>query len=194
MVNLHGESWTPAELNVPTFGADPALNGGIIATRNLITARQGIFLAVGCSDHKSAGSIGLDKRNLEGVDIVHDVEVLPWPLPDACAYRILMSHIVEHLDPAKIVDIIDECWRIMKPQGQLLIAMPYAGSPRFWQDPTHKHAWNEATATYFDCMQPLWQVYRPQCWKIELNEWQSIGDIQVILSKRKGAHGSHDTP
>ncbi len=142
-----------------------------------------IFLDVGCSDHKMSGSIGIDKRPLSGVDIVHDIEVLPWPLPDACCRRILMSHIVEHLKPWCIMDIFDELWRVMEDHGQLLIATPYAGSPRFWQDPTHVHGFMEATAQYFDPDYPLYQVYRPKPWKIEQNVWHSVGDMEIILSK-----------
>jgi len=159
------------------------------AIAELIAAKQGIFLDVGCSDHKAPGSIGLDKRDVVGVDIVHDIEVTPWPLPDGCAYRILMSHVVEHLDPAHIVAIMDECWRVLRLEGQLYIAMPYAGSPRFWQDPTHKHAWNEATAFYFTPGHPLYEVYRPRPWAVDLCEWQSIGDLTVVFRKIEGTDG-----
>lgn len=154
------------------------------ATLALIEQKKGIFLDVGCSDHKSLGSIGIDKRQVAGVDIVHDIEVLPWPLPDACCYRILMSHIVEHLKPWLIMDIIDEAWRVMLPEGQLLIATPYAGSPRFHQDPTHIHGWMEATALYFTPDYPeLYNVYRPKPWKVLTNLWNSIGDMHIQLQK-----------
>lgn len=149
----------------------------------LIAEKQGVFLDIGCSDHKSPGSIGMDIRAVQGVDIVHNIEVTPWPLPDVCCFRILASHIIEHLDPARIVAILDEAWRVMLPEGQLCIAMPYAGSPRFWQDPTHKHAWNEVTAQYWSPACPLYEVYRPKPWNIDLNEWQSIGDLNCVLSK-----------
>ena len=155
------------------------------AIAELIAAKQGIFLDVGCSDHKSPGSVGMDKRDLAGVDIVHDIEVLPWPVPESCAYRILMSHIVEHLTPWLVVDILNACWRVMKAGGQLLIATPYAGSPRFWQDPTHVHGWMEATPQYFDPACPLWQVYRPKPWTITTNQWESVGDMQIVLQKRE---------
>lgn len=150
----------------------------------VIDQHKGIFLDIGCSDHKTKGSVGMDIRAVEGVDIVHNIEVTPWPLPDACCLRILASHIIEHLDPAKMVDILNEAWRVMKPGGQLFIAMPYAGSPRFFQDPTHKHAWNEVSAQYWDPECQLYGIYYPKPWKIDLNEWQSIGDLQIVLSKR----------
>ncbi len=151
--------------------------------QRLITSKQGIWLDVGCGGNKSEGAVGMDKRDLPGVDVVHDIRNLPWPLPDACCHRVLMSHLVEHLPGWDILDILDEVWRVTKVHGQLMIATPYAGSPRFWQDPTHVHGWNEATATYWDPSYPLYEVYRPKPWKIELNEWHSIGDLTIILAK-----------
>jgi predicted SAM-dependent methyltransferase len=174
----------------------PVIPARILAQiRDVIESNKGIFLDIGCSDHKSPGSVGMDKRAVAGVDIVQDIEVMPWPLPDACCARILMSHIIEHLDPSKIMDIFEELHRILRPNGQLLIAMPYAGSPRFWQDPTHRHAWIEATPQYFDCDYPLWQVYRPSCWKVEQNFWNQVGDLNVVMAKRLEDHGPyHQTP
>jgi hypothetical protein len=160
----------------------------------LIQEKQGVFLDLGCGGHKEPRAIGMDKRVLPGVDIVHDLETFPWPLPDAVCYRILASHIVEHLKPWLMIDILNEAWRVMKDDGQLLIATPYAGSPRFWQDPTHIHGWMEATAQYFDCQAPLWDVYQPKCWKIEMNQWSSVGDLNVILAKRPGLHETHTPP
>lgn len=168
--------------------ARPILSPEVVT---LIEAKKGIFLDIGCSDHKTPGSVGMDKRAVTGVDIVHDLECFPWPLPDACAHRILCSHLIEHIKPWLSVQFLDECWRVMQPEGQLILATPYAGSPRFHQDPTHIHGWMEATPTYFDCDYGLWTVYRPQCWKIELNQWNVVGDLHVILSKRTHTHGPY---
>src|SRR5262245_9368314 len=154
----------------------------------LIQQHQGIYLDLGCGAHKSERAIGMDKRDLPGVDIVHDIEVFPWPLPDGCCYRILASHLFEHLKPWLMNEIMDECHRVMKDRGQLVIAMPYPGSTRFWMDPTHIKAWNEVTAQYFSCDYPLWQVYEPKCWKVEIVNYAVEGDINIILAKR----GSED--
>jgi SAM-dependent methyltransferase len=160
----------------------------------LLQREGGIFLDLGCGGHKEPNAIGMDKRALPTVDIVHDLETFPWPLPDASCFRILASHLFEHLKPWLMLEIMAECHRVLKDHAQLLIAMPYPGSPRFWQDPTHVKAWNEATADYFDCTKPLWGVYEVPCWKIEMNQWNSIGDMQIILSKRAGPHGAHTEP
>lgn len=149
-----------------------------------VRARAQHWLDVGCGDNKQAGCLGMDRRLLTGVDVVHDAEALPWPFPDATFDRIICSHILEHLKPWLMVDLIDEAWRVIKPGGRLLIAMPYAGSFGFYQDPTHIKAWNEATATYFDPEKPLYAVYRPKPWRLEINTWHHDGNLEVVMVKR----------
>ena len=98
-----------------------------------------------------------------------------------------MSHIVEHLPPNEIMGILDEVWRITKPAGQLLIAMPYGMSPRALQDPTHFRGWTETVPQYFDPDYPLYDVYCPKPWRIQENAWHSSGDLNLILVKRDTA-------
>jgi len=147
--------------------------------------KRQLWLDVGCGDNKQPHCIGMDKRKVDGVDVVHDCEIIPWPFASNTFDRIIMSHLVEHLKPWLILDIFDEMWRIMKPDGELMIATPYAGSFGFWQDPTHIKPWNEATPTYFDPDYPLYQIYKPKPWKIRINSWHSNGNMEIVLSARK---------
>jgi SAM-dependent methyltransferase len=151
----------------------------------LIERKKGIQLDVGCSSHKQEGWVGMDRRKCEGVDIVHDLEVIPYPLPDHVCTQILCSHVMEHLNPKLHVDIMDEFWRIMKPGGMLWLSMPYPNSRGHWQDPTHIKPWNEVTPTYFDPTQPMFQVYQPRPWQIVSNQWQSSGNIEIRMKAIK---------
>ena len=123
--------------------------------------KQGIKLDVGCGSNKQKGFIGMDIRAIEGVDIVHDVEDTPYPLPKECFQTILASHLVEHLNPKLMIKIMDEWWRLLRPSGQLWIAIPYATSFGFYQDPTHCNPWNEATPTYFSPYHPFTKYTDP---------------------------------
>lgn len=161
----------------------------------LIEQEKGIFLDLGCGRSKDPRAIGMDHEALPGVDIVHDLLDLPWPLPDHVCYRILASHIVEHLPPDRVLAVIAECHRVLKDHGQLLIATPYGSSQRALQDPTHYRGWIEPCFEYFDCDKPLWGIYRPPCFKIELSQWNSLGDLNGILAKRgANEHGQFHTP
>jgi len=145
-----------------------------------------MWLDVGCGENKQSGCVGMDRRKVTGVDVVHDAERIPWPFPDRIFDRVILSHVMEHLKPWLVNDIMDEMWRVLKAGGQLMIAMPYAGSFGFYQDPTHVKAWNEATATYFDPehASKLYDIYKPKPWKIEANVWRMDGNLEVVFSKR----------
>jgi len=65
----------------------------------LLKKNSGIKLDIGCGDNKQPGFVGMDYRDLPGVDIVHNVELFPWPLPDESVILSMCSHLVEHLDP-----------------------------------------------------------------------------------------------
>lgn len=149
----------------------------------------GIKLDVGAGDNLQEGFIGMDMRPTKNADIIHNAEVMPYPLPDEICHIIICSHLVEHLNPAKMIDIMNEWWRLLKETGQLWLSMPYAGSFGFWQDPTHIKTWNEATATYFDPSQFLYNIYKPKPYKIIRNVWHEGGNLEVILEKLPLNHG-----
>jgi len=150
---------------------------------------------IGCGENVQAGFVGMDKRPLETVDVVHDAEVFPWPFEDGEASVVMMSHFVEHVKPWFQIDLINECWRILEDNGLLLIATPYGGSFRYNQDPTHCSPWNEATVEYFVEGTPLFQVYKPKPWKMEKRTWYVLGDLEVALRKIGGekTNGSLET-
>ena len=86
------------------------------------------------------------------------------------------------------MNFMDELWRVMKPGGRVFIVTPYAGSPGYWQDPTHCNPCNEATWFYFDPLHDsqLYKVYKPKPWKIVPNSlsYQVHGFMEVALEKR----------
>lgn len=152
----------------------------------LIKGNQSIKLDIGCGANKQKGFLGMDKRPLEGVDIVQDLEKFPYKaIPDNSCSTILGSHIIEHIKPWFTNDLFDECWRMMKVGGQLVLSTPYAGSSGYWQDPTHCNGFNEATFQYYDPRFPLWNIYTPKPWHIEAGfpEWQANGNMQVVMEK-----------
>jgi len=150
-----------------------------------ISKHGGIRLDIGCGNDKQKGFVGLDKRPLPEVEIVHDLEIFPYPLPDECCLIIVGSHIIEHIKPWLTIDLFDELWRIMQPGGELLLATPYAGSRPFWQDPTHCNGFSETTFQYFDSKSPLYGIYKPKPWNIRAGfpVWQANGNLEIIMEK-----------
>jgi hypothetical protein len=141
----------------------------------------------------------MDVRVLPGVDIVHDVNVYPWPLPDGCVVVAICSHLVEHIPPVAVteggtrfpfVQFMDELWRVMRFDCEVAIATPHGSSQGYLQDPTHCNPINEATWAYFDPLEPntggaLYGVYKPKPWKIKYLSWSPAANIEVVLVKRR---------
>lgn len=158
-----------------------------------MTAPSGILLDIGCGNGKYGTNwVGIDKRALPGVDIIHDLEVFPYPIESDSVLTARMSHVIEHIKPWFIIDVMNEIWRIMKPEGQLYIAAPYGLSYRYIQDPTHCSPINEHTFFYFDPhpahldggVNILYNQYQPKPWKIEMLYTQQNLDIECVMSKR----------
>jgi SAM-dependent methyltransferase len=159
----------------------------------LLKSSGGIQLDIGCGRNKQGADwIGLDIQQFPGVDIVHDWNVYPWPLPDECVLRAIASHVIEHIPPHNFgfVNFMNEVWRVMKPDGQFAIAMPYATSPGMYQDPTHCNFCNENTWLYFDPLENksggmLYKFYTPKPWRIQQLWYDPSGNMEVLLIKRR---------
>lgn len=155
----------------------------------------GIRLDIGCGAHKQPGWYGIDMQRLEGVDLVWDLNVHPWPLPDECATQAMASHIIEHIPKVAIdgqgktrfplVEFMNEVWRLLRQGCEFAIAAPYCYSQGFHQDPTHASAINEALFAYFDPDHAFYQFYRPKPWMVKFINFNPSTNIEVVLIKRQ---------
>lgn len=153
----------------------------------LLKEKAGIRLDIGCGANKQLGFVGMDKRELPGVDIVHDWNEYPWPLPDGICTTVLASHVVEHVNPADggFLRWMDELWRICQVEGEVAISTPHGYSMGYLQDPTHCNPCCEATWGYFTPAHPFWTIYRPKPWRIKMLTWDPTRNIEVVLVKQK---------
>lgn len=69
-------------------------------------------LDIACGRKKREGFTGIDIAPLPGVDIVHDLEVFPWPIDDECVELVNVSHYIEHTKD--LMQFMNELYRIMK--------------------------------------------------------------------------------
>lgn len=169
----------------------------------LLAEKSGIRLDIGCGENKQDDNfVGLDVRKFDCVDIVHDINVHPWPLPDECVSLAVASHLVEHIPRVVLgkngetifpfFDFMNEVWRIMQVGGQFAIAMPYATSQGFYQDPTHVNPCNHITWAYFDPKAysaygegTLYNIYKPKPWEIKNLAFDPAANMEILLVKRK---------
>lgn len=82
----------------------------------MIARGERIVVDVGCGNRKKAGRIGIDRVDLEGVDIVADLEQGLQFFPDASVDEIHCRSVLEHVEDMK--GLLGEMLRVLKPQGQ----------------------------------------------------------------------------
>ncbi|WP_443082278.1 class I SAM-dependent methyltransferase [Thermodesulfitimonas autotrophica] len=96
------------------------------------------MLDLGCGPNKLSGAIGVDFRPGPGVDVVHNLNVYPWPFADNEFDLVYASHILEH--PKDVVRTIEEIYRITKAGQVVRVLVPNFSSADFFPDPTHRHS------------------------------------------------------
>jgi SAM-dependent methyltransferase len=114
-------------------------------------------LNLGAGREIENGFINHDIAALTDIDVVHDLNIYPWPWDDDSIDYILMQDVLEHLDD--IVKPINELYRILKPGGRVKIRVPYWNSWCAYADPTHKRYFHEYTFHFFDVNSP-WFINR----------------------------------
>jgi SAM-dependent methyltransferase len=104
-------------------------------------------LEVGCGPEKQPGSVGLDRLALPGVDVVHDIDRCPWPLPDDAFDEVHCLHVLEHVDD--ICGVMDELHRVTRADGCVRIVVPYFARYSAFKDPTHRRFCTFESFNYF---------------------------------------------
>jgi len=141
-------------------------------------------LDLGCGSKKLDGFTGMDNRDLYEVDIVHDIEDIPWPVGTETVEAIEASHVLEHIKPWKIFDVMNEAWRVCRYKAGIDIKVPIGLA--YALDPSHTILFNIASFFYFQPEKDLYQTYKPKPWKCNYGVAdQSKQEIRVILEKIK---------
>ena len=96
-----------------------------------------MILDLGCGPNKTEGAIGIDIYPFEGVDYVRDLN-RGLPFSDSTVDTIIARQILEHLEGSDFMFVVNEMWRVSKPDAEWLIVVPDAYSPNRYRDPTHK--------------------------------------------------------
>jgi len=137
---------------------------------------------IGCGGKVKTGFIGMDIRPLEGVEYVHDLEVTPWPFQEGIISAINASHVLEHIKPWKIIEVMNEAWRVLEVGGGMDVRIPYGLAYKL--NPTHCIEWCVPTFWYFDVTKDFYKTYKPNPWKIIHTESNpETMEIRVILQK-----------
>ena len=94
------------------------------------------ILNVGSGPGSVAGYLNVDLIPLEGVDLVADLNKIPWPFKDDSFDIILCNHIIEHME--NIVQTMEEMHRVGLHGSRVVIRTPYWANYESFCDPTHR--------------------------------------------------------
>ncbi len=142
-------------------------------------------IELGCGRHKKEGfDVYIDRVDF-GFNEVCDFEKNKLPFEDNSINFIWCNHVLEHMRDAQ--NILNECWRVLKPGGIFEVKVPYGLWPGA-SKPVHHQC---ITECWFDWLTrvDLWEWYQYRPWNIEKMNI-SYGDrgpyeIKVILTPRK---------
>jgi len=177
----------------------------------MVETATALKLDLGCGQRKMDGFTGVDISADCAADIVHDLNVIPWPFEDGSVEEVHASHFFEHLTGAQRIAFMNELWRVLQPEGKATIITPYWASPRAIQDPTHQ--WPPVAESSYLYFNKQWRQdnglehYQIRCdfdfsfgynidapWSLRSTEARDfavrhyqnvVSDLHVVLTKRK---------
>jgi SAM-dependent methyltransferase len=129
-------------------------------------------LNLGCGRDIRDGWVNVDSYELPGVDVVCDLDDHPkLPYDDNTVDEVYASHLIEHL--WRPLPLLEELWRITKPDARAVFRCPYGSSDDADEDPTHVRRMFVGSWGYFS--QPFywnkdygyrgdWRVARIHLW------------------------------
>lgn len=143
-----------------------------------MSSKPPILLHLGCGYGRIEGWVNADLNPTPTTDMVFDL-MKPWPIEDGQVREIYASHVLEHLPDFR--HFFREAWRVLEPNGGIVLRVPYGGHRLAWIDPTHVKAWY---AESFCFLQPGYgdSVKNPQ-----EKEWDApfgISHVQLKLAAK----------
>lgn len=142
---------------------------------------------LGCGSAKKEGTIGVDKYPCDGVDIIADFEAEALPFENSSVGRIYASHVMEHVHD--LFYVMSEVHRVLAPEGEIVIRVPYWSSEGAFRDPTHVRYFSEKSFDYFDpeCMCAYYAdsaPFKKRSVKLRCHPSPAIRFVEKVLGMR----------
>lgn len=118
-----------------------------IDLEQILNSGKPIIVELGCGRDKTPGTIGIDRLDLPGVDIVADIEDGLDFLPDNSVDEIYARSCFEHIQ--NFAGLMSEIVRVLKIDGKAFIYVPHFSNPYYYSDPTHARFFGLYSFFYF---------------------------------------------
>lgn len=153
-----------------------------------------VMLDLGCGKKKRPGTIGVDHSDRHDADVIHDLNVFPYPFESETADKVYMDNVLEHLEnPLKVMG---EIHRICKKGASVKVIVPYFRSVWAFIDPTHKTFYTVDSFAYYDPDSPISKRYdyvdtQFRVEKVVFNETLVNGRFKRIIVKFANKYPHH---
>lgn len=112
-------------------------------------------LDLGCGHKKKKGFIGIDRFDWSskyrlGEFICGEIPDCLKGFPDGSVEYVRANHFLEHLPQDRVIETMNEVYRILIPGGLFDIAVPPTPGRGAFADPTHRSFWNDLSFRYYD--------------------------------------------
>lgn len=110
-----------------------------------------LILDIGCGRKKIKGATGIDFSPMSDADVALDLNTDKLPFDDNSVDFIYSSHTLEHLTLDGFMNVMREAYRVMKPDAQFKIVVPYFTTLANLANPFHNNiiCFNEHTFRFF---------------------------------------------
>ncbi|GAC1542245.1 MAG: hypothetical protein NVS3B10_06690 [Polyangiales bacterium] len=150
-------------------------------------ARAMKTLDLGCGPDKLPGAIGMDVNPASAADVIHDLDVRPWPFEAGTFDHVRAENVLEHV--VDFIGAMEEIHRVCRDGATVQIRMPFMSSVNFATDPTHRRAGTARTFAYFDPTTVLGR-YAYSKVRFDLAEFKylrgyvgDVGSVMKVLDK-----------
>lgn len=108
---------------------------------------QRSILHLGSGKKYDPAAVNIDVVSATNPDIVHDLNVRPWPLPDDHFTEVRAYDVIEHLDD--VVTSMEEIHRVCRGGAVVKITLPHFSCCNAFTDITHRHYFSVSSFDYF---------------------------------------------
>ena len=115
------------------------------------------ILDLGCGNKRRPGTIGVDYSARFKPDVIHDLNVFPYPFESTSIDKTYLDNVLEHLDNP--FQVMEEIYRITKSGGEVIVIVPYFRSRWSAIDMTHKSQFTVDSFAYFDPTNEICKKY-----------------------------------
>ena len=110
--------------------------------------KPGLNLNLGSGYRPLEGYVNIDNRAEVNPDLICDI-IDGFSYPDNSVDMVRAYDFLEHIPIGKTIDVINEIWRVLKPEGLFDSLTPSTDGRGAFQDPTHVSFWNQNSWRYY---------------------------------------------